>query len=394
MYKTDLSGTGILTETMSVGLSLLSDVFGFETPKLDEHQIGDVIWGMLACQTADERFLRLNSALFGPAGEKASNEALARKKPNLELIRADVMGLASLSDEQLFSHSNDVFRVRKIDLMSTFDTDNYAWVKVNHGWWEQVTGHAFEASGTTPANVSRRPNYYERTSTQDVIFAALQRIAMPSDTTGEINFINDHMVFAISFNAGNLWNDEITIPLPPYMRGAMLGAAPFFRAATGGIRFHVADGAAAKKLAYTNRLGDFCAALRVASDLVVFVVPDHLKSIGIVGFEGDEVHLILPSTKMHELWPVTMAYVAGEIARLLPSHKRVTVLLQAAAISFPISVLIMYLARSNAAKVRLYDLGQVLDLAEPAGHRTKKWARDLEAFPEFARSGVGCFTLG
>jgi hypothetical protein len=390
--ETDLSGGDILSETMSMGLSLLTDVFGFEMPRFDARQTAGVSRDMQALQTADERLLRFSSALFGAANEQASNEGLAREKPDLEAIRADVMGLSPLSDEHLISHANDTFCLNKIDLMSTFHSDSYAWVKINHGWWEQVSGYALESSRVAPVR-DRWPIYYERTSSQDVIFRSLQLIARPSDAAGSFDFVNNNIVFAISFNAGRFWNEEITIPLPPHIRGAMLGAAPFFRAATGGKRFNVADGAAAKKIAYTNRLGDFCALVRAASDLVVFIVPDHLKTIGMVDFEGDESHIIVPSRTIHELWPVTLAYVAGEFAKVVSEYQRVTVFVQAGAISLPISLLIMHLVRRKAAKVRLYDLGQVLDLAEPEGHRTHVWAKNLEAFPEFARAHVGSFTL-
>jgi hypothetical protein len=392
MTGTDLSGGDMLTETMSMGLSLLTDVFGFAMPRFDARQTGEVSRDMQALQTADERLLRLSSALFGAANENASNAGLAREKPDLEAIRADVMSLSPLSDEQLISHANDTFCLNKIDLMSTFHADSYAWVKINHQWWEQVSGYAFESSGVAPIR-DRLPMHYERTSSQDVIFRSLQLMARPRHPAGRIDFVKNDMVFAISFNAGRLWNEEITAPLPPHIRGAMLGAAPFFRAATGGKRFSVADGAAAKKMACTNRLGDFCALVRAASDLVVFIVPDHLKTIGMVDFEGDETHIIVPSRTIHELWPVTLAYVAGEFAKLLSESQRVTVFVQATTISFPISLLIMHLVRRKAARVRLYDLGQVLDLAEPVGHRTHGWARNLEAFPEFAQAHVGGFTL-
>jgi hypothetical protein len=379
-----------LAEKVYLGLRLLSQVFGFKVPgmDIDAEQHAKASRDVKALQTPDERLQRLSFALFGQTNDTILYRGLVPEKPDLAAISADVIRLSSLSDQSLMSHANDIFSLKKIDLMSTFSSDRYAWIKVNHGWWEQVTGYAFETSGVNPAGVSRAAHYYESTSSQDIMFRSLQLIATPTNTAGSFDFINSEMAFAISFNGGNLWNDEVTSPLPPHIRGAMLGAAPFFRAATGGERFNVADGAAAKKLAYANKLGDFCALVRARSDLALFIVPDHLKTIGVVDFEGDESHIIVPSSTIHELWPVTLAYVAGEVAKVLLRYKRVTVFVQAAAISFPISVLIMHLARNLAANVHLYDLGQVLDLAEPEGHRTKTWARD--AYPQ----GHDCgFTL-
>jgi hypothetical protein len=44
--------------------------------------------------------------------------------------------------------------------------------------------------------------------------------------------------------------------------------------------------------------------------------------------------------------------------------------------------------------IHAYDLGQVLDLAEPRERRTYKWPKDLDQYRELDAAGAGVFPYG
>jgi hypothetical protein len=208
-----------------------------------------------------------------------------------------------------------------------------------------------------------------------------------------LNLIREYSSFAISFNAGNLWHRDIRPPLLAYIRGAMVGTLSCFEAAKFGKRFRVADGVAAKKLVYENRLRTFCEALKRISDVIVFVVPDHLREIALVGWSGPTEHIVVPSRRICEFWPSVVPYVVGKIHALRHRYPRVTILMQAAVMTAPIGAVLSRMVASPGGRIHAYDLGQVLDLAEPPGRRTYKWAKDLEQYPELDAAGGGCFFL-
>lgn len=328
------------------------------------------------------------------------NTSILIDELNRERLSSEVVALAAMPDEALIFENRKRFSIIDTSLMESLDLKNYTWTKINHAWWELSASRGQTNSGIDKSIFSNN-TWFETSRCCDIIAKSLclfKSCTNPAETDSpidELNFSTDQGALAISFNAGHLWNRDISTPLPPYIRGAMIGAGPFFNAALGSTARHrVLDGAAAKKLAYQGQLADFCAATRAWSDLVVFITPEHLSRIRLLDYAGPMLNITVPSKKIHELWPMTLCHVAGLMEEPVKMAGNMTVFIQAAVVSAPICALIQAMAQENPnLNVRTYDFGQVLDLAEPIGGRTKKWARDLESFPQYANAHRGSFTL-
>lgn len=399
MPSEDVIRPSELLSQLSDGATLTNDILGTGIPLI--RNINDLaeLRNLASCGDADRFFAALTREITAESQTDFEKNlpgrclAMIGGEPMAErtILAQAGLFLWGLNDEELLTRINQAFDVRDVDLLSTTEALDYVSVKVNHGWWEQAVIHFLAGAGISYFRDGRGPQWFELYGFDTLLLRSIRSMAQ---VTGEcLNLIREHSSFAISFNAGNLWHRDILPPLPPYIRGAMMGALSCFEAAKFSKPFRVADGAAAKKLVYEDRLRTFCEVLRRISDVTVFVVPDHLRGIALFGWPGPTEHIVVPSRRICDFWPSVVPYIVGKIHALRHRYAHVTILMQAAAMSAPIGAVLSSMIASPGGHIHAYDLGQVLDLAEPPGRRTYQWAKDLEQYPELDAAGGGCFSL-
>ncbi len=191
------------------------------------------------------------------------------------------------------------------------------------------------------------------------------------------NLLGAHYAFGLSYGSGELLtHEELVIPLDPSCRGAILGADGYFGLISPSAKVTVADGSAAKLLFWNAELEEFFQRVAELSDVVVFVVPPHLRRITIRGWSGDQVRLVIPGEQVESQWPAVLPVLAGAVSRILDRYQRVTVIVQASLMSATLSMLLELMRPQHPGNtLRYFDLGQVLDVAAYPSAAAGPWTR-------------------
>ena len=162
----------------------------------------------------------------------------------------------------------------------------------------------------------------------------------------------------------------------PVLRGALIGLLASMETFGAGRAFQVADGAAIKRPFWNRELGPFLQLATERADCIVFIVPTHLRAIGVDSFCEAQYRLVVPAQWIHELWPSVLSTLAGQLMRIFERHRSVCILVQAGLMSAPIGALARHVAsRQRTASVRCIDFGQLLDVAAPQEQGTGQWIR-------------------
>ena len=392
---------------VSLGCERANAALGLAIPEPDAVLLARFFKQQRGFIDTDRFFAALLYELCGAGGaEERSfvdlNAALFSRRLDLDLVRGHVADIERLANAGVARRALQMLDIRPIDLRSTFDRPSYVWTKINHVWWElaastaldgprwwnRCTRRGLEKVGARNAYFRDRHLYIE-SGCCHLVAATLRAMAGPQS-----RLVNDQSAFAVGFSNGDRWARDLDPASSPHVRGAMVGCGPFIAAALEGKGpFEVADGAAPRQLVESDALGDFGALARSGSDAVAFVTPAHLKSISLKDFGGEVFNVVAPSRHIHEFWPSTLAYAVGPVEWLAMRHARLTVFVQAAVISAPICAALAHAARDSGASLRVYDFGQVLDLALPAGADSGPWLRALAARDAAAGRDRGIFTL-
>jgi len=150
--------------------------------------------------------------------------------------------------------------------------------------------------------------------------------------------------------------------------GAAVGLVAWWETLFPGLRPAFCDGSYPKRGLATGTLKTALLQAAAASERIVFVVPPHLAAIRLADVPIPQETVVVPPTLVHESWIPCLEATAGHVLGRLASNGRVLVLIQANVFSAALGAFLLDARRhlfSADARLRIFDLGQALDIAAP-----------------------------
>lgn len=435
-------GRAAAAAALGRGLAHLETLFGFGFARPDPDRLAARLAGR-DCASPD-RFhaVALSEVFDGFDPDRDELDGLAARiaahVPPAPAVAAALRGAAARfgrPEAALLAEADAWLRMTPADPLDWAAAPAHVHAKVNHGLWEDLThlGLVQAAAPGNPAAAARlaafrgaRAPYFETVLPQlrqvlagrflELFLAGLagldpnpqgpDRLDPPPLDPGLEGYrgAGSATSLGLSLMNGDIPHAEVVAgPLGPVARGALPGLLGMLSAmgdgATGreraGGTWPVVDGGSMRQLVWGRRLAAFVAAATRGAEAVVFIVPGDLRRLALCdegsgqpgGRAPAQHRILIPPTRAHEFWPVVMASVLGQAEAVMRRHGRVTVFLQAAALSVPLAAGLRALAqrgspqRPGGCALRLFDMGQVLDTADPArlgsGQLTAR--RDLAA---------------
>jgi hypothetical protein len=399
----------LTAERLDAGRAALERLFGVALPAADSKfleagiappEAGDP--DVFHMRLAEACLPGFDWARDGWDGLARAQAGLWPKGPDIDAICARAAELFDRPDGELVERAAQRFEVvapepAQLAALNAAPEQGlrHAHARENHGYWESFThtGLATAAHPRLEAFLGRRKAHLERyrpvtdryraCGFPQLHLAALGRFAGfagAAATAGARRVVLERP--GLSLGVG-LYNGDVTFartlaqPLAPVPRGALPGLLACFEAvfpAAGRIR--LAEGAVTRQFLLEGRVQGFTDAATLGAEAVVFVVPPHLRRIRLDRAQVPQHRLPVPGSRVHELWPMVLAAMLGQAEALFARHRRVTVFVQAGSMGLPIVTALYGLARERPGlALRCYDLGQVLDTADPGLIRTGRLAR-------------------
>jgi len=283
------------------------------------------------------------------------------------------------SDGDVVELAHARFTHEETDLIERLRSDGFVYAKINHGSWEYLTFVGCLRTGRAWTRPWERLHTYEHSRFMEVVARAIgayQRRTVAMELP-EGTLVTPDSVVGVGFGDGNRPpHEDLTLPLVPFVKGAVVGCASFFEAIGRPHRWRVGDGSGPKLLFWNDRLHLLCSRIAERSDALVFVVPPHLASIAMPSWQGAAFTLVIPGTAVSEMWPATLPLLVGTLERLAQEHPRLTILAQASDMSGLLGIVLgTFCDRAPMTQVAYIDMGQVLDLAAPDHPDAGIWIR-------------------
>ena len=294
-------------------------------------------------------------------------------------VSTRIVDIGTCSDAMIVSEAANRFEIEHLDLLSVFEKDSFVSIKINHVYWEEFAFEGYQASGLTSIRELHINDWYRRCKLNDLVVKALrkqQHTALSAGLPAGF-FSTGDFSFGVSFgNGDHPIADYLSLPLNPIHKSAVIGCLGFFQTLFPADSYVLTDGNAAKSLVWKQQCDEFFARIVAASDIIVFIVPSHLRTIRITQWQGHATNIVIPALYVHEQWPAVMPDLAGKLATIFSRFSRVSILVQAGVMSAPLGILVN-LMRSDypTTHIRYFDLGQVLDVATYPTNPKGTWVR-------------------
>lgn len=362
---------------------------------------------------ADKAYAQLFGALFDTPVSCESDwwPLLARLRSLLDPALAidplpacydEVVRTARFSQEELVGEIRQAMTVRRLDFASLFRGPGFVQVKVNHYHWEYISHLALAARGLPVFRPLKAQDTadWQACAVDELFIQVLRRQAARLQANGAApgDFDNDSFSFGIGFQNGDgHLSDDLVTPIPDtywsLYRGAMCGSLAFFRGLFPAPHYRFSDGGFPKMLIWENRIHEFIACASATADVVVFIVPDALRHICIRDWTVKTEVIVVPSTRVHELWPAVLPTVLAHLARLFRQNRNVCVLAQAGFMAAPLGMAVNLMRDEfPATRVYFFDMGQALDVAAFPDHPSGPWLRQPDI--QGMLRGIGEFPIG
>lgn len=343
-----------------------------ETPRPGWEAVWETATRALVAEASPE--FRQDSQVRGDALGRALDEASAR---------IDATTFHSVVAAKL--------RVEHQDRFDCAPDEDFWYLKINHGYWEQL----FRIFGTPdPVKMRVRSAEYWRWAYIDTGFAfALEALIARYARldAGTLSFPGMHFGFNLMNGSDShetlvenfLSSDQATQVI---LQGATIGLTATFESLYGPCRLALADGSFPKRAAMEGSLRETLYGFAAHSDRIFFVVPPHLKGITLEGVDIPQETLLVPGERVHECWAAALWAVGRRVFEQLETNARVMIITQSAVFSALLGLFLR--AAKDALQTRgrqlfFFDLGQALDSATPAsgGLWIKKYeVKDLSLF--------------
>lgn len=363
-------------DDLARGIPIINRLLGLAIPiPRIERWIPDVLAGD-AFADPDLYYGQLLGAIFDSRIEDPTDwlvlmahyNSLLVTSESLDEVFARAVEMSTLSDEAIINEASQSLIIEPLQLMSVFDKRSFVSVKINHAYWEELTVMAFNSAGKLPyIRDALRSEAYSRSRIDDVLVKALRKQQESAAREGYPagSFCNPHFSLGISFGNGDYpAHKYLSIPIGPIHKGAAIGSLSFLKGKFPAAKYNVADGSAAKELIWRDESDEFFARITALSDVVVFIVPTHLRNIEIKQWKGPATTIVLPAVRVYALWPAVLPDVAGKLATLFAQSGRVSVVVQAGVVAAILGILVDLMRDAYPdTQIRFFDLGQVLDIA-------------------------------
>ena len=299
----------------------------------------------------------------------------------------------ALTDDEIRADFTSKFDIIPTDILSLPTDRSLFFAKVNHGLWEFVRGAYDDA----------RQEHGERFRDIDVGYLMragrtsglsqhwgrqIYRYLSPKTPSPSIGVTS----FCVSLTAGTEAPiNSIRKNLNPITRGAAIGLLSMFETARPDVsRYTVGDGGAPRALISEKQLEEFFFKYVADSEACLFITPPHLRMIDFVNYKGDIYKFLVPPSKINDTLKVVVATALGYLQRLSGKYQSITILAQGASI---IPSLVMLISEVEASfpntRLRVFDLGRVLDVAMPEILQKQNWA--VLSQDEFIQEGKKIF---
>lgn len=247
-------------------------------------------------------------------------------------------------------------------------------MKVNHGFWEQVfliAHDGYDPIITRPTAKRGFQNSYLESRFLDAIVGFTH-----PHVCVEGNILRfDGIQFGFSYNAGDLWNHELSARasnIDPnalrIMRGTAAGLEIFLSNFPDCSVIDFVDGAYAKQALIDGTLKQLLQDISSKVDHAAFVVPGHLAGLRFDTLAADrQSRLHVSGRLVHQAWPLALAGVGNPILQRLAAGEHVAVIVQAAVFSAMLAEYLLSAKRDLglSGRLSLIDLGQALDILTP-----------------------------
>lgn len=260
----------------------------------------------------------------------------------------------------------------QIDPFIPPDDGDLFYVKINHGFWEQiywVFGGDYDPTRMRVEDPSHFRAHYADSGflepLQDLIGRAL------SDDGREIRFADVHFGVNLSggmFDHATVLSSLTITPDNRVMVGSAIGLTAYFHALCGPRKIHFCEGSFAKHGVATGALRSCLQSFAAKSEKIIFVVPPHLRGIRLADAGIPQEVIFVSGTLVHESWAASLYVTTRHILEQLDKSDAIMVLTQSAVFS---AVLGLFLKEAKNAfsllskRIYFFDLGQVLDIANP-----------------------------
>lgn len=258
------------------------------------------------------------------------------------------------------------------DFRQLGDSD-LCYVKINHGFWEQLYA-LFGVRDTTTMRIVDPRRFHVRyvaSAFADALAATTAAIARPDGP--RLRFAGVHL--GTSLDNGTLDHDAILAGFPGREAGeqrinlgAAIGLVAWWETLFPGLRPAFCDGSFPKQGLATGRLRETLSWAADRSDRIVFVVPPHLAHVRLSDTAIPQETVIVPAKTVHESWADCLHATAGHVLGRLAGDGRVLVITQAAVFSALLGFFLTDVRRRlplPGTCLRYFDLGQALDVAAP-----------------------------
>ena len=384
------------------GIPIVNSLFGLAIPVPPlVHWTPDVLAGE-SFADPDQYHGQLTGALFDSLIETpddwtvllAQFEHILKTPEKIDGVLSRVVEIGAFSDKEIVNEVSRTFAIEHLDLLSVFDATGFVSIKINHAYWEELTVLGFEAAGIPCIRGVHRDNLNTRCRFDHLLITSLRKQQEHAAKQGfePGSFATPHFSLGVSFgNGDHLTSHYLSIPIGPIHKGAAIGCLGFMQQIFSAKNYRLADGSAAKSLIWKQQCDEFFSRIVAHSDVVVFIVPSHLRGIHIRGWQGPKTTIVIPSLYVQVLWPSVIAVVAGKLAAIFSESRRVNILVQAGVMSATLGIMVDLMRNTYPdTQIRYFDLGQVLDVAtyptNPIGTWIgQPWVREIlertAAFP-------------
>lgn len=250
---------------------------------------------------------------------------------------------------------------------------DFIYAKINHGFWEQL----YLLFGTSDPGKMRPADgaYYHKSYVESAFVPALNAVMRATLQSDALTVQAHDPLLAISLSGGAVDHRTVlanlrTTPDDRVMIGAAIGLLSYFDTLFGpSRRLALADGAFPKAGYVSGALRESLEAFSRESAWISFVAPPHLEGIrytGIPAAAQERIHI--SPTHIHETWLPALYWSTLHILERVADKGAVMVIAQCAVFS---ALLGGFLSVSKKAllgdrgRVYFFDLGQVLDIANP-----------------------------
>lgn len=268
----------------------------------------------------------------------------------------------------------DHFDVKPVVLADLKNNQDFIYPKINHGFWEQIYSVLANPSDRSHMRI-KNPDVYSSMYMKSGFFTALTQSFRAVSLTEKSLLTTPGVNFALSLNNGSRYHSEIETSFDAFesleqliVSCAAIGSTAYFESMLNSQKVQFHDGAFPKKGLDSGLLKSMIEESVRSTESIVFVVPPHLRKITLEGFHDRQTTLIISGSSVHEYWAAYLYSCAMAILKSLQEFEKTTVFVQAGVFSALLGIFLADAKKKmglDTAKLDYFDLGQVLDIANP-----------------------------